>query len=134
MTNYYLKNTNENITQSANFKFDDNCLETEEEIIMDNLSCTQYLKSDYDVLIQTEDYIAKVLVKENATKIVDYQSQIKSIEEKIQRSIIAKTTGTATDEDNTFFNNYVSQITDLRKKIQLLITSTTTTESTSISS
>ena len=59
MTNYYLKENNL-ITQSANFKFDKNCLETEEEIVRDSISGQLYLASDYTTLQATDAYKAQI--------------------------------------------------------------------------
>lgn len=63
MTNYYLIE-NGIITQSADWKFDNNCLETEEQIIRDSFSGQLYLKSEYDELIETDEYLAKVAEQE----------------------------------------------------------------------
>lgn len=57
MTNYYIKENNV-ITQSANWKFDKNCLETEEEIIRADNGILM-LQSDYDTYIETEQYLAE---------------------------------------------------------------------------
>lgn len=53
MTNYYLKE-NGIITQAASFKFDDNCLVIEEEII--NCEGQLMLESEYNAYINTEEY------------------------------------------------------------------------------
>lgn len=53
MTNYYLKE-NDIITQSANWKFDDNCLETEEEIV--RYEGQLMLASEYATLQNTSEY------------------------------------------------------------------------------
>lgn len=56
MTNYYIKENNI-IIQSANWKFDNNCLETEEEIVRYNGQLM--LASDYATLQQTPAYLAE---------------------------------------------------------------------------
>lgn len=56
MTNYYLKENNV-ITQSANWKFDKNCLETEEEIV--RYDGQLMLASEYATLQQTPEYLAE---------------------------------------------------------------------------
>lgn len=56
MTNYYIKE-NGVITQSANWKFDENCLETEEDIVRYNGQLM--LASDYAALQQTPEYISE---------------------------------------------------------------------------
>ena len=66
MTNYYLIE-NGIITQSADWKFDNNCLETEEEIVRYNGQL--YLKSEYDLIIQSNDYKAKELAEAKITKL-----------------------------------------------------------------
>src|SRR5574344_605608 len=66
MTNYYIKENNV-ITQSANFKFDKNCLETEEEIV--RYDGQLMLKSEFDTLSQTPEYIAEQLTKAKADKL-----------------------------------------------------------------
>src|SRR5574344_1641929 len=68
MTNYYIKENNV-ITQSANFKFDKNCLETEEEIV--RYDGQLMLKSEFDTLSQTPEYIAEQLAKAKADKLQD---------------------------------------------------------------
>lgn len=69
MTNYYIIENNI-ITQSANFKFDKNCLETEEEIVRKD-DGTLLLKSDYDIYIQSDLYKNKV--KSEKKKIITAQ-------------------------------------------------------------
>ena len=71
MTNYYIKE-NDVITQSANFKFDDNCLETEEEII--RYDGQLILASEYATLQQTPEYIAEQLAKAKADKLAENES------------------------------------------------------------
>ena len=66
MTNYYIKENNI-ITQSANFKFDKNCLETEEEIVRYNGQLM--LKSEFEALSQTPEYIAEELKKAKEVKL-----------------------------------------------------------------
>ena len=66
MTNYYLKENNI-ITQSANFKFDKNCLETEEKIV--RYDGQLMLASEYSTLQQTPEYIAEQLAKAKADKL-----------------------------------------------------------------
>ena len=66
MTNYYIKE-NDIITQSANWKFDKNCLETEEEIIRYNGQLM--LASEYAILQETPEYIAEQLAKAKADKL-----------------------------------------------------------------
>lgn len=63
MTNYYLTE-NGLITQSADWKFNENCLETQEEIVRDGLSGELFLKSNYDTLITTDNYKKKVRLAE----------------------------------------------------------------------
>jgi len=60
--NYYLLE-NGIITQSADFKFDDGCLETENGIVRDEMNGQLYLQSDYNALIATDDYKAKIAAK-----------------------------------------------------------------------
>lgn len=89
---------------------------------------TVYALYDYEVLqngqivdvSNTDDYKAKVTENEKKAKTSQYLLQIEQIEQKIQRSLIAKTSGTATDEDNTYFNNYLNEIATLRAKISAL--------------
>lgn len=57
MTNYYIVENNI-ITQSANWKFDNNCLETEEYIVRADNGVLM-LQSDYDAYIQTSEYLAE---------------------------------------------------------------------------
>jgi hypothetical protein len=54
MTNYYLIE-NGIITQSADFRFDGNCLETEEEIVRSEEGVLM-LQSEHDTHIQTPEY------------------------------------------------------------------------------
>lgn len=68
----------------------------------------------------TDDYKAKVAENEKKAKTSQYLLQIEQIEQKIQRSLIAKTAGIATDEDNNYFNNYLNEIAVLRTKISAL--------------
>lgn len=115
MTNYYLLE-NGIITQSSNFKFDDNCLETEEDIVRDELSGKLYLQSDYNSLIATHDYKAKKTAQENAIKKADLQSQIDELDKKRVRagfepSVKDSSTG------QTWLEYYTAQITNLRVQI-----------------
>ena len=66
MTNYYLKENNI-ITQSANWKFDNNCLETEEDIV--RYEGQLMLKSEFEALSQTPEYIAEQLKKAKEVKL-----------------------------------------------------------------
>ncbi len=78
---FYLKE-NEVITQSANFKFNENCLETQEEIVRDKISGQLMLKSDYNKLISTEEHKKKVKAQENAVKKAEIQAQIEELDKK----------------------------------------------------
>ena len=66
MTNYYIKE-NDIITQSANWKFDKNCIETEEEIV--RYDGQLILASEYATLQQTPEYIAEELKKAKEVKL-----------------------------------------------------------------
>lgn len=57
MTNYYILE-NGIITQSANFKFDENCLETQQQIVRAN-NGQLMLQSDYNNYINTQQYKLK---------------------------------------------------------------------------
>lgn len=118
MTNYYLLE-NGKITQSADFKFSENCLETQEEIVRDELSGQMYLQSDYDALIETEDYKAKVSVQENAITKAQLQSQIDELDKKRIRAI-AEPSVKDESTGQTWLEHYNSQIADLREQISQL--------------
>ena len=77
------------------------------------------LNDDYVAL--TDDEISAYNAQQAKTlQKADLQAQINELEVKAQRSLIAKTAGIATDEDNTYFSNYVQQITELRIQINNL--------------
>lgn len=118
MTKYYLLE-NGKITQSADFKFSENCLETQEEIVRDDLSGQLYLQSDYNNLIATDDYKAKVTARENVAKKADLQSQIDALDSK---SIRALREGGIKNEatGQTWLAYYTEQIQSLRAQIASL--------------
>lgn len=115
MTNYYLIE-NKIISHSADWKFNENCLETEEDIVRNNEGILM-LKSDCDTLVNTDEYKAKVAAQKNAIKITDLQAQIEALEQKQFRSLKALTTNKVTDEDNQKFHEYEAQINALREQI-----------------
>ena len=79
MTNYYIKE-NDIITQSANWKFDNNCLATEENIIRaDNGQLI--LASEYAILQETPEYIAEQLAKAKADKLAEIDLKAKDYEQ-----------------------------------------------------
>lgn len=118
MKNYYLLE-NEIITQTANFKFDENCLETQEEIVRDELSGQLYLRSDYESLILTDEYNVKVGEAQKTIKIVGLQSQIDELDKK---SIRALREGGIKDSTTgqSWLEYYTEQILDLRARISVL--------------
>lgn len=118
MAKYYLLE-NGNITQSADFKFSENCLETQEEIVRDKLSGQLYLQSDYNNLIATDDYKAKVTAQENLLKKAELQAQIDALDSK---SIRALREGGIKDEatGQTWLVYYTEQIQSLRAQIASL--------------
>src|SRR5574344_858474 len=61
MTNYYIKE-NGIITQSSNWKFSEDCIETEEEIV--RYDGQLMLASEYATLQQTPEYISEQAQKE----------------------------------------------------------------------
>ena len=119
MTNYYLQD-NGVITQSANFKFSDNCLETQEEIVRDELSGQLYLQSDYNNLIITQEYQTKVTAHENLIRKTTLQAQIEELEKKQFRSAKAKFSSNPSENDLTYYNNYEAQINALREELSSL--------------
>src|SRR5574344_1903169 len=84
MTNYYLKENNV-ITQSANWKFDKNCLETEEDIVRYNGQLM--LKSEFEALSQTPEYIAEQKAKNNAIIKQDILKQLSELDAKSIRAL-----------------------------------------------
>lgn len=118
MTNYYLLE-NGKVTQSAEFKFDDNCLETDEKIVREELSGQLYLQSDYNNLIATEEYKTKLALREKESKIIELTSQIEKLD---QKRIRAGFESTVKDESTgqTWLEYYTSKIQDLRFQINAL--------------
>ena len=96
MTNYYLKDINNLITQSANFKFDKNCIETEEEIVRDSISGQLYLASDYLTLQTTDTYKAKVKKQEIQAANNIYKQKIDNITNSALIDLLQKTAGEIT--------------------------------------
>ena len=85
MTNYYIKE-NDIITQSADWKFDNNCLATEENIIRaDNGQLI--LASEYAILQETPEYIAEQKAKNNAIIKQDILKQLSEIDAKSIRAL-----------------------------------------------
>lgn len=115
MINYYILE-NGIITQSADFRFSENCLETEEEIVLDELSGQLYLKNDYDVLISKDEYKAKVLAAKDAVKKADLLARIDELDKK---SIRALREGGVKDETTgqTWLDYYTEQIVELRAEM-----------------
>lgn len=119
MTNYYLLEDGI-ITQSADFKFSENCLETQDEILRDELSGQLYFQSDYNNLIVTDAYKAKVSETQKNLQKATLQQQIKELEQKQFRSAKAKFALSTDENDLTYYNNYESQINALREQINAL--------------
>lgn len=118
MTNYYLLE-NGIVTQSADFKFSEDCLETQEEIVRDELSGQLYLQNDYNILTETEDYKAEVSAKENVANKTQLQSQIEELDKKRIRAI-AEPSVKDESTGQTWLEFYNSQIADLRAQIAQL--------------
>lgn len=118
MTNYYLEE-NGIITQSADWKFNKKCLKTEEDIVRDELSGQLYLKSNYDALIQTPEYIAKQATQNNSLKKIDLQSQIDELDKKRIRAI-AEPSIKDEETGQNWLQYYTLQIQELRQQIQEL--------------
>jgi len=114
--NYYLLE-NGIITQSADFRFNDDCLETEEEIVRDSLSGQLYLKSEYDVLIATSEYLAEQIMVQKKSQIADLQSQINELDLKRIRAISEPS---QKDENTSWLEYYTTQIIALRAEIAAL--------------
>lgn len=115
MTNYYLLE-NDAITQSANFKFDENCLETEEEIVREELSGQLYLKSKHEELVQTEAHKAQVAEREKEARKIKLISMIQELDSKrVRASLEPSVKDEATGQ--TWLGFYNQQIADLRVQL-----------------
>ncbi len=112
MTNYYIKE-NGNIIQSADHKFDDNCLATEENIVRNDDGILM-LESDYNNYIQTDEYKAKVAEIENENRKTDLQTQIEALDIKRIRAIAEPS---LKDDTTTWLEYYTQQITQLRAQL-----------------
>ena len=84
MANYYIKE-NDIITQSADLKFSNYCIETEEEIIRYNGQLI--LASEYAILQETPEYIAEQKAKNNAIIKQDILKQLSEIDAKSIRAL-----------------------------------------------
>lgn len=118
MTNYYLSE-NGIIIQFSNWRFDENCLETEEEIIRDEFSGQLYLQSDYDALVLTNEYGEKVIAEQNKARKAELTAQIKDLDLKriragFEPSVKDETTG------ETYLEYYTNQIIAIRNEISNL--------------
>jgi len=88
--NYYLQDENGKITQFSKIKFNENCLETEEEIITVSGGLNgdiSMLKSDYDVHIETQEYQDKVEQNQKELLKSTLQAQIDEIDKKSIRAL-----------------------------------------------
>ena len=112
MTNYYIKE-NDIITQSANWKFDEKCLETEEEIVRNDLGKLM-LKSDYDIYITNPEYIAEQEAKAKEAKRIEIQKQIDELDKKRIRALAE---GGEKETGLTWLEYYNKQISELRSLI-----------------
>ena len=111
MTNYYLME-NGIVTQSADWKFDDNCLATQEEIVREELSGVLYLKSDYEKHIQTEEH--SKLKKERSN--FEIKTQIADIE-KSQARALREMVINPNDTAKQKLQEIENQIQELRSKL-----------------
>lgn len=118
MTNYYLLE-NGIITQSADWKFSEDCLETQEEIVQDELSGKLYFESDFDSLISTDEHKAEAFALENAFKKSQLLSQIDEFDKKRVRAIAEPSVKDATT-GQTWLEFYNAQIQDLRTQLAAL--------------
>lgn len=115
MTNYYLLE-NDVITQSSNFKFDENCLVTEEEIVRDELSGQLYLKNRHDELVKTDAHKAEVIEKEKEAKKIELISKLEELDSKrVRASLEPSVKDEATGQ--TWLGFYNQQIADLRVQL-----------------
>jgi hypothetical protein len=121
---FILKNIDGSIITYANFKFNDACIETNEEICIVTTTPDKddilLLKSDYDLYMSTTEYIEKELIKNNIVLTNEKIKQIKELEEQQFRSLKSKTKGTNTKEDDAKFDEYETQIETIRAEIKEL--------------
>lgn len=115
MTNYYLLE-NGIITQSAKFQFSESAIATEEEIVREELSGQLMLKSELEMLEQTDEYKAKVSEQENAAKKAELILKIEELDKKrVRASLEPSIKDEATGQ--TWLEFYNKQIADLRSQI-----------------
>lgn len=96
MTNYYLKENNV-ITQSADWKFDKNCLETQEEIIRYNGQLM--LNSEYIALQQTPEYIAEQKKQKKNSAYKTYQQGLTQLKSEDELNQFLKSCGKITQSE-----------------------------------
>lgn len=112
--NYYLIE-NEAITQSADFRFDPNCLETEEQIVRGS-DDKLYLESQWQETSQSQEFQSALAEIDKEKRKNELQQEIAALDTKRIRAI-AEPEVKNSETGETWLEYYTAQIMNLRSQI-----------------